>query len=115
MVSIFDRLKAKESDEGNVNMTTDGITPPATEEPATQQNDKEITGKIIKLSTEGWGFISSREIPFTRIFFHWSGLVQNTLNFTQLKKGMEVAFIAVQFEKDGKPSWKAIKIKVINQ
>lgn len=59
---------------------------------------------------KGFGFIASPEIPFTRIYFHWSGLKQDTLNFTQLKKGMEVEFIPITQILNGV---KAIKIKVL--
>ena len=70
-----------------------------------------IQGKIIKISNEGgWGFISSKEVPFTRIFFHWTSLEQDTLNFTELKRGMEVEFILV--EKEGR-GFSAIKISVL--
>lgn len=75
------------------------------------ESGEPIEGKIIKLSEEGgWGFISSKEIPFTRIFFHWTSLSQDTLNFTELKKGMMVSFIPV--EKEGR-GWSANKIKVV--
>ena len=51
-------------------------------------------GKIIKLSTieKGYGFIVSKEKPCERIYFHWSNLLQNTLRFPKLKKGMYVEF-----------------------
>lgn len=68
------------------------------------------TGRIIKLSDDGWGFISSKEIKFTRIFFHWTSLKQNTLNFTQLKTGMQVEFTAREIADKG---WRAIKIEVV--
>lgn len=69
-------------------------------------------GKIIKLSDEGWGFITSKEIPFTRIFFHWTSLVQDTLKFTELEEGMQVEFKAIEIPEKG---FRAIKIKVINE
>lgn len=75
---------------------------------------KRITGKIIKLSDKGWGFISSKEIPFTRIFFHWTGLNQNTLKFNELKTGMIVEFISIELKEDSKEKgWRAIKIEVV--
>lgn len=67
-------------------------------------------GKIIKVSENGWGFISSKDIKFTRIFFHWTSLKQNTLKFTDLKNGMKVSFTPVEVEGKG---WRAIKIEVI--
>lgn len=72
--------------------------------------EKRITGKIIYVSKDGWGFISSKEIPFTRIFFHWTSLIQDTLNFTKLIKGMEVEFVPQETENKG---IRAIKINII--
>lgn len=72
--------------------------------------DKRIIGKIIKVSDEGWGFISSKEVKFTRIFFHWTSLKQDTLKFQELKNGMKVEFTPVEVQDKG---WRAIKIRVI--
>lgn len=72
-------------------------------------DDKRVLGKIIKVSDEGWGFISSKEIKFTRIFFHWTSLKQDTLKFQELKNGMKVEFTPVEVEGKG---WRAIKIRV---
>jgi cold shock CspA family protein len=69
-----------------------------------------IVGRIIKVSKGGWGFISSRDIEFTRIFFHWSALKQDTLNFKELEVGMWVEFIPTQVEGRG---YRAIQVKVI--
>lgn len=68
-----------------------------------------IEGKIIHLD-DGWGFISSPVIKYTRIFFHWTGLEQDTLHFTELKKGMKVSFLAKEYEERG---WRAFKIFVL--
>ena len=76
----------------------------------TREPDKRITGKIIKVSEEGWGFISSKEVKFTRIFFHWTSLKQDTLRFPDLKNGMQVEFTPVEVPEKG---YRAIKIKVI--
>ena len=72
--------------------------------------EKRVVGKIIKISDEGWGFISSKDIKFTRIFFHWTSLKQNTVNFTELKNGMKVEFTPVEVEGKG---WRAIKIVIL--
>lgn len=73
--------------------------------------DKRIVGKIIKVQHEkGWGFIASKEIPFTRIFFHWTSLNQDTAHFTELKKGMEVEFTPIELTDKGV---RAIKIDVL--
>jgi cold shock CspA family protein len=67
-------------------------------------------GKIIKVSESGWGFISSKDIKFTRIFFHWTSLKQDTLKFQELKNGMKVEFTPIEVEGKG---FRAIKIEVI--
>lgn len=80
--------------------------------PEKEEENKRVTGKIIKVSTEeGWGFISSKEIKFTRIFFHWTSLKQDTLKFQDLKNGLRVEFTPVEVEGKG---WRAIKIKVLS-
>ena len=76
------------------------------------KEEKRVVGKIIKLSDEGWGFISSKDIKFTRIFFHWTSLKQDTLHFTQLKNGMKLEFTPVELEGKG---WRAIKIRVVTE
>jgi cold shock CspA family protein len=70
-----------------------------------------IEGKIVKLD-DGWGFVASKAIPYTRIFFHWSALNQDTLHFTQLKKGMTIEFEPLEIPDRG---LRAIKIKVIDE
>jgi cold shock CspA family protein len=72
--------------------------------------DNRIKGKIIKLSDEGYGFISSRDIPFTRIFFHWTSLRPDTRKFTNLRHGLNVEFTPIEVPEKG---YRAIKIKVI--
>lgn len=72
-----------------------------------------MVGKIIHLDETGWGFISSPEIEFTRIFFHWTGLKQDTLNFKELKRGMKVEFEAKQ-SPDPKKGYRAIKVGIID-
>ena len=75
----------------------------------TESNNRKI-GKIIKISKEGWGFISCKDIPFTRIFFHWTSLNQDTAHFTELKRGMEVEFLPVENPEKG---FRAVKIDVL--
>lgn len=79
---------------------------------STPKEEKRVLGKIIKVSDAGWGFISSKDIKFTRIFFHWSSLKQDTLNFQSLKNGMKVEFTPVEVEGKG---WRAIKIRVVKE
>jgi cold shock CspA family protein len=69
-----------------------------------------MTGRIIKVDKRGWGFISSREIEFTRIFFHWTALIQGTLRFPELQKGMIIEFTPIDVPDKGV---RATKIKVI--
>jgi len=69
---------------------------------------KEIDGKIIKVGA-GWGFISTPKVPYTRVFFHWTSLVQDTLNFRELEKGMKVLFTLVYKEGRG---YSGVKIRV---
>ena len=72
--------------------------------------DKRLVGKIILLNKRGYGFISSMEVPFTRIYFHWTNLIPQTINFAELKRGDEVDFVLVKRE-DG--TYKAIKVDVL--
>jgi cold shock CspA family protein len=75
----------------------------------TMSETTRASGRIIKVSREGWGFISSRDIEFTRIFFHWTALKQNTLKFKELKTGMIVEFTPVETPEKG---YRAIHIIV---
>lgn len=72
--------------------------------------EKRYRGKITGIDGKGFGFIVSLEIPFTRIFFHWSHLNQQTKHFTELHKGDTVEFNAIVFEDKG---IRAIKITVL--
>jgi hypothetical protein len=75
-----------------------------------RREEKKIVGKIIKVSDEGWGFVIAQEIPFTRIFFHWTSLVHDTKKFPELKRGMHVEFVPVD---KGERGYHAIKVKVV--
>ena len=78
---------------------------------AVQAKPSHVVGKIIFVNKErGYGFISSREIRFTRIFFHWSALVNTTKQFMELEKGMTVEFFPEPVEGKG---IRALKVKVI--
>lgn len=74
--------------------------------------DTKIVGKIIKINRAGWGFISSKEIEFTRIFFHWTSLRRDTLLFPQLKIGMRVEFTPIEVPNNG---WRAMHIRIIEK
>lgn len=73
--------------------------------------ESRMKGKIIKINDKGYGFISTREMEFTRFFFHWTYLAQDTLKFPELKIGMPVEFTAQEIPLKG---WRALKIKVIS-
>lgn len=75
-------------------------------------SENRVTGRIIKIHKTGWGFISSREIEFTRIFFHWTALRQNTLKFPELKTGMVVEFTPLEIPDKG---YRAMHIFVIDK
>jgi cold shock CspA family protein len=87
-----------------------GKEPTETDTTPILSNDRRVIGKIIKVSDEGWGFISSKDIKFTRIFFHWTSLKQDTLKFTDLRNGMKVEFTPVEVQDKG---FRAIKIVVV--
>jgi cold shock CspA family protein len=90
-----------------------------TETNTVTNTDKKLIGRIVKLSEDGWGFITSKDQKFTRIFFHWSSLTQDTLKFTELKVGMEVEFYSQKVEptedRPKQKGYRAIKINVINK
>lgn len=84
-------------------------------EPFTDPNpdsQKRIKGKILLINEEGWGFIISKEIPFRRIFFHWTFLENDTKKFEELDEGMEVEFKPLELPQKG---WRAIKLRVVNE
>ena len=74
--------------------------------------EKRVRGKITRVDTRGFGFISSLDIPYTRIFFHWSGLLQSTRNFKDLDKGLTVEFNPFLIEGKG---YRALKIEVVDE
>jgi len=100
-MTLIERILGRETTEELMEEVTDA-----------REDKKRIVGRIIKLSPDGWGFISSKEIQFTRIFFHWTALEQDTLHFSKLKPKMEVEFKPVEIEGKG---WRAIKIRVIEK
>lgn len=105
-MGIFDRMQ----------QLTKGKVEAEAKELSTAKPGDIIKGTITNLVKEdknkkgGYGFITSPDLPFERIFFHWSGLDQKTLRFPDLKKRMRVEFKLQHDEFDG---YKAIKIKVL--
>lgn len=94
---------------------------PMIQEDTEPNNQRRVQGRITLINEEGWGFISSKEIPFRRIFFHWSFLDQDqpALNepkelshFEQLEEGMMVEFKPLDIPEKG---WRAIKIKILEK
>jgi hypothetical protein len=71
-----------------------------------------VIGRIIKVSKAGWGFISSRDIEFTRIFFHWTALRQDTIPFLELRTGMIAEFTPLKIEGKG---WRAVHVRIIEK
>lgn len=79
-------------------------------------DEPRLKGKIIKVDMErGYGFITSKEVPFTRIFFHWTSLLQDTKNFAELSKNMDVEFTKQELmdEETKQKKIRAIKIRVL--
>lgn len=75
----------------------------------TEQLPRRIRGEILHINKDtekgGWGFIKSKDIPFTRIFFHWTYV--QTPPFLELEKGVEVEFTP---EEDEEKGWRAIRV-----
>lgn len=77
---------------------------------STEDYKPSIKGKIIYLHPKGWGFINSHDIEFSKVYFHWTGLITSGKNFKELQKGNIVKFNALKREK----GWKAINIEVVD-
>ena len=75
-------------------------------------DETRAVGKIIKVHKTGWGFISSRDIEFTRIFFHWTALRQDTLRFLELRTGMWVEFTPLDIPGKG---YRAMHLRVVER
>lgn len=78
------------------------------------EEPKLIRGKIFYVG-KGYAFLESEVIPYKRIFLHWQNLDHNTLDFTELERGMELEFRAVETKNDktGKMEWRAQKARVV--
>lgn len=75
-------------------------------------DETRAVGKIIKVHKDGWGFISSRDIEFTRIFFHWTALRQDTLRFLELRTGMYVEFTPLDIPGKG---YRAMHLRIVEK
>lgn len=74
--------------------------------------EKRVEGKIIAVNKRGFGFISSKEIPYTRIYFHWTNLLPQTINFADLKRSDPVDFIC---EKKPDGTYRAVKVDILEK
>lgn len=94
--------------------SNDEVPTTAKTEPTRPGRGEVIRGKIFHLGN-GYGFIESDRIPYTRIFFHWQNLDHTTLHFTKLERGMEMEFVAIEEKnyKTGLMEWRAQKVKVV--
>ncbi len=72
-------------------------------------DSRKFQGKILKLYKKGYGFLSTPELEFTRVFFHWSVLTRDSPKFPDLAPNMPVEFSAREFDEKG---WRAIMVKV---
>lgn len=76
-----------------------------------QEKEKRIKGRIIQLDSRGFGFIISDELPFERIFFHWTSLAQGTKKFPELERGMFCTFLP-RMQTPKEKGYKAIRIVI---
>jgi cold shock CspA family protein len=111
IMGIFDRMR-----QTTAGKTTEEIEQlEESNKPAAKHGDV-IKGTITQIvhpkpgKKGGYGFIVSPQLPYERIFFHWSGLQQQTLRFPQLKRRMRVE---LQLQHDPIDGFKGIKIKVL--
>lgn len=110
-MSIFDRIV------GNLGKPLVADTEESIRKEA-EAKEKRIIGKIIRVDPRGFGFISSNDIPFERIFWHWTSLMFDTLRFPEVRRGMKVEFIPRHQGRDaaGKDKgYKAIRISIIDE
>jgi len=73
-----------------------------------------IQGTVYHLG-DGYGFVESEALPYTRIFFHWQNLLHTTLHFSKIKRGAVLEFVAIEEKnhKTGLMEWRAQKVKVV--
>ena len=74
-------------------------------------SEQRLTGTITRLNQNGYGFISSKVMQFTRIYFHWT-MLEPPLKFTDLKRGMEVEFTPYPYRDKG---YRATKVKLYDK
>lgn len=76
--------------------------------------NKKIIGKIIHLSQNGYGFIESKELQFTRIYFSWKNL-HPAVQFTRLKVGDLLEFFPYFTEGRGYKAMKITKVQELSK
>lgn len=94
-----------------------------TNEQTTTGDSKRYQGAITRLVLDngdkkgGYGFINSPQKPYTRIYFHWSGIKPGNKNFAELNKGDTLEFDLIEYiEKvtNVNKGWRAINIDVVS-
>lgn len=112
-MSIFDGILGNKSGRPLVADTEESV------KKEKEAKEKRIVGKIIRTDPRGYGFITSEEIPFERIFWHWTSLTFDTLKFPAIRRGMKVEFVPRHQGTDpetGKDKgYKAIRIAIIDE
>jgi cold shock CspA family protein len=115
-MNIFDRIAGNKDGKPITADTDESIKK---EEIAKKEaREKRIQGKIIRVDPRGFGFITSNDIPFERIFWHWTSLSFDTLRFPDIRRGMKVEFVPRHQGKDENnkdKGWKAIRIEVVDE
>jgi cold shock CspA family protein len=115
-MNIFDRIAGNKDGKPITADTEESIKK---EEIAKKEaREKRIQGKIIRVDPRGFGFITSNDIPFERIFWHWTSLSFDTLRFPDIRRGMKVEFVPRHQGKDENnkdKGWKAIRIEVVDE
>lgn len=79
------------------------------------KNKKKYIGTIFALNeTRGFGFITSKDedLKFEKLFFHWTALKNETVKFTELKRGDPVEFEIMEVPDKGK---RAINIDALER
>lgn len=114
-MGIFDRMQKLTSPKRDESETEEVVKPAQVGDTIQGIITNIIYPNKAKNKKGGFGFIGSTALPYERIFFHWSGLRQNTLRFPQLEKKMKVEFVLEYSEPSERHEggFRAVKIKVI--
>ena len=67
------------------------------------------TGIVIRINkSKGWGFVITEDVPFTKIFFHWTELTSN-INFLEVNRKDKFVFDVMK----GDNGYRAINIRKV--